>query len=206
MLRSAEKRGATILTLNEISKEQALAIQALPGWDIFWVINDHLRGGNWSGNAVAWKTTVHNRTKGYAREVEIDYRTGKKFSPVKGPWKKRTIRFACVELVSVENKEHAISIQAFHYPTQFNSNDKSRKRCADSSAQWAAARIENGDAVVLGGDGNNIFATLKGLFTMGREGPDAVLSNGRIRQVITLLFKRLLLSDHNGLLVIIRFS
>lgn len=206
MLRSAEKRGATILTLNEISKEQAEVIKALPGWDIFWTINDRLRGGNWAGNAVAWKVDNWTREKGYAREVEIDYRAAKKFSPIKGPWKKKTIKFACVELTSVENVAHAISIQAFHYPTPFNSNEKSRQKCVVSSSQWAEARMENGDKVALGGDGNNVFPEIEGLGSKNREGPDGVITNGRCRQAVTLFFKKLLLSDHNGLLVTIRFS
>lgn len=204
MFRDARRTGATIITLNEISKDQAEAIKAMPGWDIHWEINDDLPGNNWGGNAVAWRTDHWILERGWAMPVEIDYRRGKKSDKRLGPWFKKVIKFACVRLQSAKNRFKVV-VQSFHNPTRYNSNAESRQKCVDKSARFAAGRIKRGIAVILGGDGNNIFAKTTGLRFMGREGPDAILSNGSPVRRLVLQFKTKRLSDHNGLLAAAKF-
>lgn len=206
MLRLAEKDGATIITLNEISRAQAYAIKNLPGWDIHWEINDHLKGGNWAGNAVAWKTKEWSCKKRWAQEVIIDYRRGKKSDPAMGKWVKKTIKQACVRLVSETLDYHGIMVQAFHYPTRFNSNDESRELAAAYTAEFARAHIDAMLPTVVGGDTNGCLPETPGLHLMMRDGPDVIKASGRYLKGKVLRFKRRLLSDHNGILVQIRFK
>lgn len=204
MLKTAEREGATIITLNEISWEQANAIKALPGWDIHWEVNDHLKGGGWVGNAIAWKVSEWTCQRSWGQPTTIDYRAGRLLQGRFGPWFQRVITQACVRLQNTSSR-FCLVIQAFHYPTAFNSNEKSRERAANRTAGFVSARIKRGVAVILGGDGNNIFAKTKGLRMMVREGPDAIQSTGKLLSSVILPFKRRLLSDHNGALAKIRF-
>lgn len=204
MLKQEQKKGARVVTLNEISKEMALAIKALPGWDIHWEINDELPNGNWSGNAIAWRTDHFEAERRWAMPVEIDYRRGKRGNM--GPWFKRTIKFACVRLRSIKYKTFKFVVQAFHNPTRFNSNEKSREACVDKSSRFAAGRIKRGVAVILGGDGNNILPATPGLKVAAKEGPDAILTSGVTLWMEVMLFKILRLTDHNGLVAMIRFT
>lgn len=206
MVKRAQKEGATVITINEISKTMALAIKALPGWDIHWEINDNLPGDNWSGNAVAYRVDHWVLDRGWAMPVEIDYRRGKRSDIRMGPWFKKVIKFACVRLRSKKIPAFKLVVQAFHNPTRFNSNEKSREACVEKSSRFALGRIKRDVAVILGGDGNRILPTAPGLRLVAKEGPDALLTNGRrVLQSIVLLFKPLL-SDHNGVCVKLQFS
>lgn len=207
MVKKAQKNGATIITLNEISKDMALAIKALPGWDVHWEINDELPGNNWQGNAVAYRVDHWICDRGWAMPVAIDYRRGKRSDARMGPWFKKVVKFACVRLQARKIPGFRLVVQAFHNPTRFNSNEASREACVRKSGRFAAGRIKRGVAVILGGDGNNILPSTPGLTLVAKHGPDAILSSGRrIGKVVVLFFKLLLLSDHNGLCVKLKFS
>lgn len=201
MFRKAAREGADVITLNEISKEQAMAIQALPGWDIFWVINDHLPNGNWSGNAVAWRLSAFSFIKGWAKSTEIDYRRGRKVDRRMGPWHKRTVHQACIRLTDKSGFVSPLDVMAFHNPTAFNSNPESRQKCQEAEQEFMDVRIGRKQPAAAGGDGNNVFAKpLK-----AREGPDGVVSWGELLSEKVLNFKIRGWSDHNGLLVKLRF-
>jgi len=204
MLESAAKAGATILTLNEISKEQALYIKKTPGWDIAWTINDHLPKGGWGGNAVAWKRSEWEMKNSWASAVSIDYRPGTLRNGFGRPIKK-TINQACVSLRNKHN-DFPLKVMAFHFPTEFNDASNSRERARDKASAFAKVQIRRGVNVILGGDGNNIFPKAKGLQMADRDGPDATFSSGKVVGKKVLKFKRKLQSDHNGLLAVLRFD
>lgn len=205
MHRKAARQGADIITYNEINKEQAEAILALPGWDIFWVINDKLRGGSWSGNAIAYRVSSVKLEKAWAKTTEIDYRRGRKRDAQMGPWFKKKISQACVRLADKDGFPHPIDVQAFHNPTKFNSNEVSREACASDTSRFVSIREERNQPVVASGDGNNIFGTAPGAPLVFRDGPDGIISNGKVISRMVLPFKLMLLSDHNGIMVKLRF-
>jgi hypothetical protein len=205
MHRKAAHNGADIITYNEINKEQAYAINALPGWDVFWVINDKLRNDSWSGNAIAYRVSSVKLVKAWAKTTEIDYRRGRKRDKQMGPWFKKSISQACIRLSDKDAFPQPIDIQAFHNPTRFNSNEESRQACAADTKRFVSIRTERNQPVVASGDGNNIFGTAPGAPVVFRDGPDGIITNGKVISRWVLPFKLMLLSDHNGIMVKLRF-
>ena len=206
MVIEAEQAGASIITANEVSKEQFEAVLRMPGgWAGHYEINDRLRNGGWGGNAVFWKTSKWDLEKAYGRPHEIDYRRGLKYGP-KGPYYKRFLTQACVQLRHKKHVGLLVDIQAFHYPTEYSSNEASRNSCVRKTSNWAAVRIANGHEVVTGGDGNGLEPDTKGLYLAGREGPDRLKTTGKVIRKVVLQFKKKKKSDHNGIFALVRFT